>query len=40
MTSDEKLYKRLNRTTISRVRIGNGEYLTTKGKWTVAIKII
>ena len=40
MTSDEKLFERLDKTTTSRVRIGNGEYLPTKGKWTVAIEII
>ena len=40
MTSDEKLFERLDKTTTSRVRIGNGEYLPTKGKWTVVIEII
>jgi predicted aspartyl protease len=38
MTYDKELFKRLDRTAISKVRIGNGAYLTVKGKRTVAIK--
>jgi predicted aspartyl protease len=38
MTYDKELFKRLDRTVISKVRIGNGAYLTVKGKRTVAIK--
>jgi len=38
MTSDKELFKRLDRTAISKVRIGNGAYLAVKGKGTVAIK--
>jgi hypothetical protein len=38
MTYDKELFKRLDRTAISKVRIGNGAYLAVKGKGTVAIK--
>ena len=38
MTSDEKLFRELDRSVKSRVRIGNGEYLPAKGKGTVAIE--
>ena len=38
MTSDEKLFKRLDKTTTSRVRIGNGEYLPAKGEGTLVIE--
>ena len=38
MTYDEELFKELDRTTISKVRIGNGECITVKGKGTVAIE--
>ncbi|XP_049369398.1 uncharacterized protein LOC125834277 [Solanum verrucosum] len=38
MTSDEKLFKELDISIKSRVRIGNGEYLPAKGKGTVAIE--
>ncbi|XP_049388037.1 uncharacterized protein LOC125852329 [Solanum stenotomum] len=39
MTSDEKLFRELDKSVKSRVRIGNGEYLPAKGKGTVAIEI-
>jgi len=38
MTYDKELFKRLDRTVISKVRIGNKAYLVVKGKGTVAIK--
>lgn len=38
MTYDKELFKRLDKTAISKVRIGNGAYLAVKGKGTVAIK--
>ncbi|KAJ6917850.1 Retrovirus-related Pol polyprotein from transposon RE1 [Populus alba x Populus x berolinensis] len=38
MTYDKELFKRLDRTTISKVRIRNGACLAVKGKGTVAIK--
>ncbi|KAJ8764624.1 hypothetical protein K2173_006706 [Erythroxylum novogranatense] len=38
MTNDEKLFKELDKSASSRVRIGNGDYITVKGKGTVAIE--
>jgi len=38
MTYDKELFKRLDRTVISKVRIGNKAYLAVKGKGTMAIK--
>ena len=38
MTNDEELFKELDKTIISKVKIGNGEYISVKGKWTVAIE--
>lgn len=38
MTYDEELFKELDRTTISKVGIGNGECIAVKGKGTVAIE--
>lgn len=38
MTNDEALLKELDKTTISKDIIGNGEYITAKGKGTVAIE--
>jgi len=38
MTSDEKLFKELDRSVTSKVRIGNGQYILVKGKGTVAIE--
>lgn len=38
MTYDEKLFKDLDRSLKSKVRIGNGEYLEVKGRGTVAIE--
>ena len=32
MTNDQDLFTELDRTTISKVRIGNGEYIPMKGK--------
>ncbi|KAL6318567.1 hypothetical protein AAG906_000645 [Vitis piasezkii] len=38
MTNDQDLFRELDRTTISKVRIGNGEYIPMKGKETIAIE--
>ncbi|KAL6333170.1 hypothetical protein AAG906_028353 [Vitis piasezkii] len=38
MTYDQDLFREIDRTTISKVRIGNGEYIPVKGKGTVAIE--
>jgi len=38
MTYDQELFKKLDKTAISKVRIGNGAYLVVKGKGTVTIK--
>ena len=38
MTYDRELFKELDKTTISKVRIGNGAYIAVKGKGTVAIE--
>ncbi|RVX17235.1 Retrovirus-related Pol polyprotein from transposon RE1 [Vitis vinifera] len=38
MTNNQDLFRELDRTTISKVRIGNGEYIPVKGKGTVAIE--
>ncbi|KAH0679210.1 hypothetical protein KY284_020295 [Solanum tuberosum] len=38
MTSNQELFKDLDRSFISKVKIGNGEYLDTRGRGTVAIK--
>ena len=38
MTNNQDLFRELDRTSISKVRIGNGEYIPVKGKGTVAIK--
>ena len=38
MTSDEKLFRNLDKSIKSRVRIGNGEHLVIEGQGTVAIK--
>ncbi|XP_039683634.1 uncharacterized protein [Medicago truncatula] len=40
MTYDRELYKDLDETTISRVRIGNGVLIEVKGKGTVAIECL
>ena len=32
MTNNQDLFRELDRTTISKVRIGNGEYIPMKGK--------
>jgi len=37
MTFDRTLFKDLQSTEISKVRIGNGDYISTKGKGTIAI---
>jgi len=37
MTYDKTLFKDLKPTNVSKVRIGNGGYISTKGKGTVAI---
>ena len=38
MTSDEKLFRNLDKSIKSRVRIGNGEHLAIDGRGTVGIK--
>ncbi|GAV57823.1 hypothetical protein CFOL_v3_01359 [Cephalotus follicularis] len=38
MTYDQELFRELDKAAISKVRIGNGAYLTVKGKGTVAIE--
>ena len=38
MTNDQELFKELNKTVISKVKIGNGEYISDRGKGTVAIE--
>ena len=38
MTHDQDLFKEIDRTTISKVKIGNGEYIPVKGKGTIAIE--
>ncbi|KAI3423526.1 Protein kinase domain-containing protein [Psidium guajava] len=37
MTNDKELFRDLRPTTITKVRIGNGDYISVKGKGTVAI---
>ena len=39
MTYDQELFRELDRSEISKVRIGNGELITIKGKGIVAIEI-
>lgn len=38
VTNFQHLFKELDKTTISKVRIGNGQYIPVRGKRTVAIK--
>ena len=38
MSFDESLFNIVNKSEVSRVRIGNGQYIEVKGKETVAIK--
>ena len=38
MTSDLELFRDLNRSQVSKVRIGNGDYIMVKGKGIVAIE--
>ena len=38
MTYYQGLFRELDKTTVSKVRIGNGEYISTRGKWTIAIE--
>ena len=38
MTYDQGLFRELDKTTVSKVRIGNGEYISARGKWTIAIE--
>ncbi|RVW27105.1 Retrovirus-related Pol polyprotein from transposon RE1 [Vitis vinifera] len=38
MTNNQDLFRELDRTTISKVRIGNGEYIPVKGKGTLVEK--
>ena len=38
MTNDMKLFKDLDKTIVSKVKIGNGDFISIKGKWIVAIE--
>ena len=38
MTYDQGLFRELDKTAVSKVRIGNGEYISAKGKETVSIE--
>ncbi|KAH9704543.1 hypothetical protein KPL70_011512 [Citrus sinensis] len=38
MSFDESLFKEVNKSEVSRVKVGNGQYIEVKGKGTVAIK--
>ncbi|KAI4353686.1 hypothetical protein L6164_002617 [Bauhinia variegata] len=38
MTHDQKLFKELDKTIVSKVKIGNGDFISIKGKGTVAIE--
>ena len=38
MTNDQELFKELDKAIISKVKIGNGEFISVKGKGTVAIE--
>ena len=38
LTYDQGLFKELDKTTISKVRIGNGEFISARGKGTVAFE--
>jgi len=38
MTNDQKLFKELDKTIISKVKIGNGDFISVKGKGTIAIE--
>ena len=38
MTYDQELFRELDRSEVSKVKIGNGEHITVKGKGTVAIE--
>ena len=38
MTYDQGLFRELDKITVSKVRIGNGEYISARGKWTIAIE--
>ena len=40
MTYYQGLFRELEKTTVSKVRIGNGEYISTRGKRTVAIESV
>ncbi|KAA8549387.1 hypothetical protein F0562_001071 [Nyssa sinensis] len=37
MTNDKDLFRDLRPTDITKVRIGNGDYISVKGKWTITI---
>jgi len=38
MTNDQKLFKELDKTIVSKVKIGNGDFISVKGKETIAIE--
>jgi len=38
MSFDESLFKEVNKSEVSRVKVGNEQYIEVKGKGTVAIK--
>jgi len=38
MTNDQKLFKELDKTIVSKVKIGNSDFISVKGKGTIAIE--
>jgi len=38
MTNGQKLFKELNKTIVSKVKIGNSDFISVKGKGTIAIE--
>jgi len=40
MTADLSLFKDLDKSYLSRVRIGNGDYVKVEGKWAIEVKTL
>ena len=38
MSCDESFFKEVNKSEVPRVKVGKGQYIEVKGKWTVVIK--
>lgn len=38
MTNDHRLLKELDKTVVSKIKIGNGDFMSVKGKGTVVIE--